>query len=128
MVEPKRELTDDPVLHRIIGALDDSGLTEKKLIEELGMSHGTFTSWKYGRVKSYQAHINEIAEILNVSPNYLLRGVDEEIEVETLSESEVRLIKGYRAADRDGQRHILEMVGYVETANIGSNKKGRRKG
>ena len=128
MLVSKRELTDDPVVHRMIEALSESGMPEKSLIEKLGMAHGTFTSWKYGRVKSYQVHINEMAEILNVSPNFLLRGTDDEVGVETLSEAEIRLIKGYRNADREGQRHILEMVGYVEMANIGSNKKGRRKG
>ena len=123
MVEPKRQLTDDPVVLRMIELIEKRSLNEKLLIEKLGMARGTFTSWKYGRVKSYQAHINEIAEILDVSPNYLLRGVDDEVDVETLSDSEIELIKAYRTVGNDGRRHIDEMVAYITEAC-----KGRRKG
>ena len=71
------------------------------------------------------SHINEIAEILDVSPNLLLRGEDEEVNVETLSEAEIRLIKGYRAANSSGQRHIVELIGYIESAM--EKEKGKRK-
>ena len=116
MVEPKRKMTDDPVVQRIVDLLGERGITEKELIQKLGMSRGTFTAWKYGRVKSYQAHINEIADILEVSPNLLLRGVDNEVNVETLSETEIRLIKDFRSMDNEGQRHTLEMTGYIVRA------------
>ena len=125
MVEPKRQLTKDPIIHRIIRILGERGISEKELVERLGMSRGTFTTWKYGRIKSYMSHINEIAEILDVSPNLLLRGEDEEVNVETLSEAEIRLIKGYRAANSSGQRHIVELIGYIESAM--EKEKGKRK-
>ncbi len=116
MVEPKRQMTDDPVVQRIVEILGERGITEKELIQRLGMSRGTFTAWKYGRVKSYQAHLNEIADILDVSPNMLLRGTDDEVNVETLSESEIRLIKAYRAMDNEGQRHMLDTARYIVKA------------
>ena len=116
MVEPKREMTDDPVVQRIVELLEERGITEKELIHRLGMSRGTFTAWKYGRVKSYQAHLNEIADILEVSPNMLLRGIDTEVNVETLSESEIRLIKAYRKMDNEGQRHVLDTANYIVKA------------
>ena len=116
MVEAKRPKTDDPVVLRIMNLLDEKGLTDKELIERLGMARGTFTSWKYGRIKSYQAHIAEIADILDVSPNYLLRGTDDEVDVETLSESERQLIKAYRTAGNDGRRLINEVVSCIVEA------------
>ena len=128
MVEAKRELTRDPIVHRIIALLSEQGKTDKELLEYLGMGRNTFVSWKYGRIKSYQAHINEIAEFLDVSPNYLLRGVDDEINVETMSDTELQLIKSYRAADREGQKHIIDMVKYIEMATKNNNKKERRTG
>ena len=123
MVEPKNPLTDDPVMIRIMELLDNQSLNEKDLIEKLGMARGTFTAWKYGRTRSYQGHITEIAEILDVSPNYLLRGSDDEIDVETMSDSEKQLIKAYRKIGSDGRRHIDEMVAFIVEA-----KRGRRKG
>ena len=116
MVEPKRKMTDDPVIHRIVGLLKERQMTEKELIQKLGMSRSTFSAWKYGYMKSYQAHINEIADILETSPNYLMRGVDDEVNVETLSEAERQLIKDYRTVGNDGQRHINEMVAYIVKA------------
>ena len=124
MVEAKNKVTDDKVVVRIMDLLAKRNLTEKELIDRLGMARGTFTAWKYGRVKSYQAHITEIAEILDVSPNYLLRGADDEIDVETLSESEKQLIKSYRSVGNDGRRHIDEMVEYI----VKAKRKERRRG
>ena len=109
----RRKLTSDPVLLRIIAALKDIGKTEKELIEYLGMVRGTFTSWRYQNVKSYMAHIDEISEYLSVSPNYLLRGIDDEVNFETLSEAEIQLIKKYRSADESGKNFILTAAGYT---------------
>ncbi len=109
----KRKLTNDPVLLRIISALKDIGKTEKQLIEYLGMVRGTFTSWRYQNVKSYMSHIDEISEYLSVSPNYLLRGIDDEVNFETLSEAEIQLLKKYRSADENGKSFILAAAGYV---------------
>lgn len=113
MIEPKRKMTDDPIIARIVELLGRRGITEKELIQKLGMSRGTFTAWKYGKIRSYLSRINEIADILEVSPNLLLRGVDEEVNVETLSEAEIQLIKAYRSMDNKGQRLISEMAGYI---------------
>ena len=110
---PTHQLSDDPILRRIIDAIRDSGKTEKSLIDHLQMVRGTFSSWRYKNVKSYMSRINDIAEFLDVSPNYLLRGIDDEVNLETLSEAEIQLVKKYRQADDAGKRHILEMVEYV---------------
>ena len=58
-----------------------------------------------------------------MSPNYLLRGLDDEVDVETMSDSEKQLIKDYRAVGSDGRCHIDEMVAFIVEA-----KRGRRKG
>ena len=109
----KHELTSDLVVHRIIAALKDIGKTEKQLIDHLGMVRGSFTSWKYKGVKSYMSRIDDIAEYLHVSPNYLLRGVDDEVNFETLSEAEIQLIKSYRSANDEGKNFILTSAKYV---------------
>ena len=111
--EAKRKLSNDPILLRIIASLKEAGKTDKELLEHLNMVHGTFDAWKYRGIKSYMSRINDIAEFLDVSPNYLLRGIDDEVNLETLSEAEIQLVKKYRKADDAGKRHILEMVEYV---------------
>ncbi len=114
MREATRQLTNDPIVLRIIELLKIRGKTDKELGDNLRLAHGTVSAWKYGGSKSYRPHINEIAEFLEVSPNYLLRGIDKEVNVATLSESEIKLIKGFRNADSNGKRHIIETVKYVE--------------
>ena len=113
MREAKRRLSDDPVLVRIMSALKEAGRTDKELLNHLGMVHGTFDAWKFRNIKSYLTRIDDIAEFLNVSPNYLLRGVDDEVNFETLSEAEIRLIKFYRSSNAKGRTHILECAEYV---------------
>ena len=116
MREAKRRLSDDPVLLRIMSALKEAGKTDKELLTHLGMVHGTVDAWKYRNIKSYLTRIDDIAEFLNVSPNYLLRGIDDEVNLETLSESEIRLIKLYRSSNAKGRTHILECAEYVNEA------------
>ena len=94
--------------------LKKSEKTEKELIDHLGMARGTYTTWKYNSGKSYRAHINEIAEFLNVSPNYLLRGAENETEIETLSKTEIKLIKTFRGLDRQKQKYLLTTIEYME--------------
>ncbi|MBQ3320624.1 hypothetical protein IJG71_00605 [Candidatus Saccharibacteria bacterium] len=113
MREAKRRLSDDPVLARIMSSLKEAGRTDKELLNHLGMVHGTFDAWKFRNIKSYLTRIDDIAEFLNVSPNYLLRGVDDEVNFETLSEAEIRLIKFYRSSNAKGRTHILECAEYV---------------
>ena len=58
---------------------NEQGKTEKDLVMYLGLGNGAFTHWKYENQKSFMIHINQIADFLGVSPNYLLRGIDEPI-------------------------------------------------
>lgn len=96
MRESKRKLTDDPVLLRILGLLKEKGKTEKDMVEHLGIGNGAFTHWKYENQKSFHQHIRTMAEYLDVTPNYLLYGRDEEVNGDTLSASEIRLVRLYR--------------------------------
>lgn len=57
--------------------------------------------------------IDAIAEFLNVSPNYLLRGVDDEVNMETMSEAEIQLVKRYRRADEKGKEFVMQAAEYV---------------
>lgn len=63
--------------------------------------------------------MDRITAILDVSPNYLLSGIDDEVDVETLSELERQLVKAYRNVGTNGRRHIDEMVAYIVKAEEG---------
>ena len=96
MRQAKRELTDDPVLLSILELLNEKGRTEKDMVEYLGLGNGAFVHWKYDNHKSFQLHTSKMAKYLGVTPNYLLSGRDEDINTDTLSVSEIKLIRLYR--------------------------------
>ncbi len=101
-----RELTKDPVVLRIMDLLKLQGKTEKELVTSLGMSSTAFSTWKFENVKSYRKKITEIAKFLGVSEGYLLYGVDDYINQETMSGLEVELVKLFRSMGNLSLIHI----------------------
>ena len=101
MTRIPREVSKDPVLHRIMDALRERKRTNKDLEHHLHLANGTFVNWKFNGIKSYLSHIKEIAEFLNVSTDYLLNGNELEIksseditaaELETNSKGSIGLL------------------------------------
>lgn len=121
MRQARRELTDDPVLIRILELLKEKGITEKEMVEYLGLGNGAFTHWKYDNHKSFLIHIIKIAEFLGVTPNYLLSGRDEEINVDTLSASEIKLVRLYRQM-QFGQKECLMRTAVLFTNALEEEK------
>ena len=70
----KRELSKDPILLRIIELLQKQNKTQKELMDYLGIHQNTFNNWKYANSKSFMKRINEIADYLNVTSDYLIAG------------------------------------------------------
>ncbi len=97
MRKPGTEPVDDPVVARIIELLEEQSRTQKQLTEYLGLANGVFTKWRYHGGKSYMTHIDRIAEFFGVTPNDLLRGLDTDVSLDTLTESEIELVKNYRS-------------------------------
>ncbi len=104
-----RELTKDPVVLRIMDQLKLQGKTEKELVTGLGMSNTAFSSWKFENVKSYRKKITEIAKFLGVSEGYLLYGVDDYINQETMSGLEVELVKLFRSMGNEERKCYLKI-------------------
>ena len=113
------ELTNDPVVLKIMELLKIQGKTEKDLTDHVGLANTTFTKWKYKGVKSYRKHLDKIAEYLEVTPDYLTEGVDDIINLSTMTTSELRLIQLYRRMGNDAKEVLLKTAGYfVDTEQI----------
>ena len=111
MRQPVNEITNDPIVLRIMEVLKIQKKTEKELIANIGMTEGTFSKWKYNEVKSYRQHLKEIADYLNVQVDYLTGGVEDMINVCSMTEPETRLIQMYR---RMGKREKTSIVSIAE--------------
>ena len=108
---PCHEVSKDPVLVRIMDALQNRKRTNKDLEKYLHLANGTFVSWKFKGIKSYLSHIREIAEILDVSTNYLLHGNELEIKSsKDITAAELEIIQMFRKIDLKGQECVLEVL------------------
>ena len=83
---------------------------DQDLIDYLGLANGTFTSWRYKGGKSYLLHIDKIAEFLEVTPNYLLKGIDENVNKDTLSAIEIELISLFRRMEIDKRQTFIAVA------------------
>ncbi len=93
----------DPTLERIIEKMKEQHILDKELIEFLHLPRGTFSNWKRNLGKSYYEHIVEIADKLNVSCDYLLRGRETNRQ---LSSNEEILLEKYRQLSPEMQNVI----------------------
>ena len=102
------ELTNDNIVLKIMELLKIQGKTEKELTEYIGLANTTFTKWKYKGLKSYRKHLDKIAEFLEVTPQYLTEGVDDIINLSTMTTSELKLLQLYRKMGEDAKEILLK--------------------
>ena len=64
------------IVDRIIQLMQKKHMTAKKLSEIIGVSPNAVSEWKTGRIKPSIEHIIKIAQVFDVSTDYILTGVD----------------------------------------------------
>ena len=100
---------ENPVVARITDKLIQEGKSQKSLMDYLGTSRMLYSDWKAGRANSYKHYIDQIAQFLNVSPTYLLRGEEENVYLK-YEDDERELIRLYRFLNADSKNKILEWL------------------
>ena len=108
MATTNREMTDNPIVHRIVGLIEDQGKKEKDLTDFIGVSPGTMSKWKYDGSNVYLKYIEEICEFLETTPNYLFYGTDEE----NYTKTEKEMIRMYRILDNGRKKCIRDTLKY----------------
>ena len=81
-------------------------ISQNELIDHLGLANGAFTRWKYDGGTSYLDYMDDIADYLHISRNYLLYGESAEFQETSLLPSEVELYQKLRNLT-DTQRSIV---------------------
>jgi transcriptional regulator with XRE-family HTH domain len=110
MRKPRNEMTDDPVVLRILNELQKQKKTGKDLEQALGLSNGSVSKWKYLGIKSYKNYLDTIAEFLDISVEELQNGFEEDQE---LSVDEMCLIEMYRKLSADEQCYLKQTIKYM---------------
>ena len=107
-----REVTPDPIMQRIMDALEKCGLSANELVTELGLGKNTFDNWKFGSSKSYLKYIDKIADITGTSLDYLIRGTEMNIDSFTAIEKEI--VEKFRLLNRERQDLVYKMLSDLE--------------
>ena len=106
MATTNREMTDNPIVHRIVGLIEDQGKKEKDLTDFIGVSPGTMSKWKYDGSNVYLKYIEEICDFLETTPNYLFYGSDDE----SYTQAEKEIIRMYRTLDNGRKKCVRDTV------------------
>ncbi|MBQ4303863.1 MAG: hypothetical protein II774_05155 [Lachnospiraceae bacterium] len=107
---PERKAVDDKVIERMLEVMREKRISQRELVEYLGLANGTFTSWKYKGGKSYMSHMDRIAEYLGVSKVYLTCGEDEQIRRDTITRSEAEIIRMLRDLDQRKRELSFQII------------------
>lgn len=98
----------DETLQRIIKLMEKQKIQDQEMIAYLGLPRGSFSNWKREKGKSYYEHIVKIADRLNVSVDYLLRGYN--IDSSTLSHEEIEMFETVRKLSPEKKTAISNMA------------------
>lgn len=97
---------------RFFSLLKESKLKQKEFCEKAGISEKTVSAWKSRKSDLPASAISTIADVLGVSPLFLLVG-DKALTVAQLSDEEKELLSNYAALDNRG-KHKLHTIIYEE--------------
>lgn len=106
----ERKAVDDKVIERMLEVMREKRISQRELVEYLGLANGTFTSWKYKDGKSYMSHMDRIAEYPGISKVYLTCGEDEQIRRDTITRSEVEIIRMLRDLDQRKRELSFQII------------------
>lgn len=106
----QRKPVNDPVIERIIDALNVRHISQNQLIDHLGLGNGAFTRWKYNGGKSYLDYIDDISEYLHVSKEYLLYGDHIDFQEVSLLPSEIEIYKKLRELTEAQRNNVFETI------------------
>lgn len=99
----------DAVFERIERLLEDQGKTQQELLISLGMNRSTYSNWKLGKSKSYLKLVDKIADFFDISPNYLLRGIEDGPEEGTKCALEDEMLRVFRKMSVKKQELMIQV-------------------
>lgn len=106
------------ISERIFEILKQRGMTQKEFSEKTGIAQSTISDWKRKRTNPVAEKILIICEVLEIPPEELLSGVEEEgrrnrpmVNFTINKESELgMLIVEYQKLDHDARKRLLEYM------------------
>ena len=105
----------DSTLERILERMKNQNISVISMEKYLNIPQGSFSNWKRGMGKLYYSHIDKIADKLEVSIDYLIRG--KELNEGSLSQQENELLNNYRRMSLVDQKDLLDKTKLIVGKN-----------
>lgn len=92
-----------------------AGLTQVNVAEKLGISQPAYASWERGVKKPTQENLVKIAQVLNVSVDYLVGNSDENLKEEELDNVELLFrLNSKGLTDEEKKIFKQELIEFME--------------
>jgi transcriptional regulator with XRE-family HTH domain len=92
---------------RIRQTREERGWTQDQLAEHVGVSRSAVAQWETDRVGQVRGNLTRIADVLDVSVEFLLHGLDKRIPAAASSGDELALLRLYRQCDAEDKAFLL---------------------
>ena len=101
---------EDMIFQRIESLMRSKGHKTKEMLDYLDLKRCTYDNWKAGKSKSYLKYIDKISEFLEVTPNYIVSGLENGASVAISNPIEDELITVFRLAPKEIQDSIMTIL------------------
>lgn len=98
------------MIKRVLNLLKENNMTENQLVEKLNINNETIAGWKIGKTNPSIYNIIQIAQIFDVTTDYLLTGTNLPTVNSTLSQTEQKLFNLYFQLDELGKYKVTEYL------------------
>lgn len=100
-------------------AREKRGITQIRLSIEIEIAQETISGYEIGRISPSVPILNKIADFLNVSTDYLLGRIDEDIPImkikqNDISEIESKLLYDYRTLNEENKKDLLWYINVLK--------------
>jgi transcriptional regulator with XRE-family HTH domain len=106
------------VLCKILSLVWESGLGEVEFCKEVGINKSAITDWKRGKTKSYEKHIQTIANYFNLPASYFSDKFEHPLDNQTpqaYNKYDEQLLNIFRELNEEGQRAAVAHIEFLLT-------------
>lgn len=97
---------------RLIEIRQNHGYSQKYVALSIGVAPSIVSRWESGKKIPSRESVSKLADLYEVSIDYLMGRSDEEmpISADSLSDDELKLIQDYRKLNKQGQEYIRQTM------------------
>jgi len=107
---------------RIVALLQSNGMTQKQLADSLGVWPNSVQNWVKGKVRPSDEHIEAMAKLFGVTPQFIDWGTDQLMDPASLTEQKYQQLN---AKDKRVIDTLFSALTEKEVKNPESNNNGK---